>query len=264
VRHAPPAGAEANPKDEPAGLTLEITMQEFAIESPRALPHAGPARFDLYTAVHKGLRAAMSDALLAVGRLDCADTDELAEVLATVRALVAMCRDHLEHEDRRVHTAMEERCPGSSAQTAADHRDHRAAFVALEADVRAVERAPAERRAAEALRLYRQLAVFVGENFLHMHTEEVENSAILWQTHTDDDLAGIHQAIVGSTAPAQMAIYMRWMVPSLSPVERAALLGGMQQKAPPPVFEGLLASLRPHLVRHDWVKLMTALGRLPD
>jgi hypothetical protein len=254
-------GADAHPRDQTTALILETIMQEVVTESPRVLPQPGTARFDLYTAVHKGLRAAMSDTLLAVGRLDWADPDEVAEVLATVRTLLAMCRDHLEHEERRVHTAMEERCPGSSAQTAADHRDHRAAFVALEADIRAVERASTERRAAEALRLYRQLAVFIGENFLHMHTEEVENTAILWQTFTDADLAGIHQAIVGSIAPEQMAIHMRWMVPSLSPAERAALLNGMQQKAPAPVFEGMLAAVRPHLGCADWAKLMTALGR---
>jgi hypothetical protein len=239
-------------------------MQEVVIESPRVLPQPGPARFDLYTAVHKGLRAAMSDTLLAVGRLDCADTGEVAEVLARVRVMIVMCRDHLEHEERRIHPAMEERCPGSSAQTAADHRDHRAALAALEADVEMVERAPVERRAAEALRLYRQLAVFVGENFVHMHVEEVENTAILWQTRTDADLAGIHQAIVGAISPERMALYMRWMVPFQSPVERAALLGGMQQKAPAPVFEGLLGTVRPHLSRPDWAKLMTALGRSPD
>lgn len=241
-------------------------MQEavIEIESLRAVTYPSPARFDMYTGVHKGLRAAMSDTLLAVGRLDCADADEVAEVLATVRALIAMCSDHLEHEERRIHPAMEERCPGSSAQTAGDHNDHRAAFIALEADVRAVEAAPPERRAAEALRLYRQLAVFVGENFVHMHAEEVENTTILWQTYTDAELAGIHQSILSAIAPERMASYMRWMVPFQSPAERAAMLGGMQQKAPAPVFEGLLATVRPYLDRRDWVKLMTALGRSPD
>jgi hypothetical protein len=239
-------------------------MQDYAIQSPRTAPHSGPARFELYTSVHKGLRAAMSDALLAVGRMDCDAADEVAEVLARVRTLLSLCRDHLEHEERQIHPAMESRCPGAAAQTAAEHRDHLLAFVALEADVQGVERAVAGERAGATLRLYRRLAVFVAENFQHMHTEEVENTAILWQTHSDAELAGIHQAIVTSIPPERMAVYIRWMVPFLNPAERAALLGAMQANAPAPAFERVLGIVRPHLDARDWRKLAVALGRTAD
>jgi len=241
-----------------------MNMQDLVIESSAAATHTGPARPDLYMPVHKGLRAAMCDSLLAVGRMDGDDPQEVAGVLAGVRELLSLCRDHLEHEEREIHPVMDARCPGSAAQTVADHHHHRMAFVSLEADIQAVERAPAEERARAALRLYRQLAVFVGENFAHMHTEELENTAILWQTHTDAELAGIHRAIVSAIPPERMAVYMRWMVPFQSPAERAAMLGAMQLTAPAPVFEGVLASVRPHLGRADWEKLASALGRSAD
>ncbi|MCG6875936.1 MAG: hypothetical protein LJE97_12680, partial [Betaproteobacteria bacterium] len=135
----------------------------------RAADTAPPApRPDPYTAVHKGLRTLMGETLAAVGRMDVDDYAEVAEVLAQVRGLLFMCRDHLGHENRHLHTAMEARSPGSARTTVADHADHERAFVALEADVQALEGAVAARRAAAALHLYRQLAVFVGENFLHM------------------------------------------------------------------------------------------------
>jgi len=241
-----------------------MNMQDLIIESSAAATHTGPARLDLYMPVHKGLRAAMCDSLLAVGRMDCDDPQEVREVLARVRALLSLCRDHLEHEEREIHSAMEARCPGSAAQTAGDHRDHQMAFVALEADIQAFERAAGGERARAALRLYRQLALFVGENFVHMHTEELENTAILWQTYSDAELAGMHRSIVSAIPPERMAVYMRWMVPFQNPAERAAMLGAMQLTAPAPVFEGVLASVRPHLGRADWEKLASALGRPAD
>jgi len=241
-----------------------MNMQDMVIESPPEATHPGPARLDLYTPVHKGLRAAMCDTLLAVGRLDCDDPREVSDVLARARGLLSLCRDHLEHEEREIHAAMEARCPGSAAQTAGDHRDHLMSFVSLEADIQAVEQAAGGARARAAVRLYRQLALFVGENFAHMHTEETENTAILWQTHADAELAGVHRSIVSAIPPERMAVYMRWMVPYQNPAERAAMLGALRLTAPAAVFEGVLAGVRPHLDRGDWVKLATALGRSAD
>jgi len=219
----------------------------------------GP-RPDPYTAVHKGLRTFMSETLAAVGRMDAGDRTEVAEVLAQVRLLLWACRDHLGHEDRHLHAAMETRSAGSSRATAADHVDHERAFAALEADVQALERADPARCAAAALHLYRRLAVFVGENFLHMHTEETENTALLWQTHTDAELVEMHQRIVKSIAPADMAVYLRWMVPAMSPAERAGLLGNMRRGMPAEAFAGVLATVRPHLREREWDKLSRALA----
>jgi len=228
-------------------------------KATRGTARAAP-RVDLYSAVHKGLRTFMSETLAAVGRMDADDPVEVADALAQVRSLLVLCREHLGIENRHIHAAMEARSPGASGETAADHVDHERAFASLESDAQALERAAPERRAAAALHLYRQLAVFVGENFLHMQTEEIDNTSILWQTHTDDELAGIHRAIVTSIPPAVMAVFLRWMVPSMTPAERGKMLGGMRQGMPGAAFEGVLAVVKPHLTGRDWEKLSLALA----
>ncbi|MCC6609452.1 MAG: hypothetical protein IT515_07230 [Burkholderiales bacterium] len=217
-------------------------------------------RPDLYGPVHKGLRTFMCETLVAVGRMDADDPAEVAGVLAQVRGLLVLCRVHLEVENRHVHPAMEARSPGSASETAGDHVEHERAFASLESDTQALERVAPERRAAAALHLYRQLAVFTGENFLHMRTEEIDNAALLWQTHTDDELVALQHAIMTDISPADTAVLLRWMVPSLAPIERARLLGGLRQSMPATVFEGMLASLKPHLAGRDWAKLSLALA----
>lgn len=117
---------------------------------------------------------------------------------------------------------------------------------------------PAQAQAAQAL--YRQLAVFVAENFLHMHIEETEHNQVLQAGYSDVELMALEERIVAAIPPEENLAALRWMVPALTPAERAQLLGGMQTGAPAPVFAAALDAVRPHLDARDWTKLEEALA----
>ena len=220
-------------------------------------------RVDLYKGVHKGLRELMSDVLSAVGRLDAYDPAEVAATVERVRVLLDACRFHLHKENQFVHPAMEARRPGSASPVAAEHVHHEEAIERLAADILAVERSTGEARAAAALTLYRRLALFVAENLEHMHVEETENNAVLWAAYTDEELREIEQMLLASVPPQWLAVFLRWMVPAMSPAERGGLMTGIQSGAPAEVFRGILAMVRPHLGERDWAKLMAAIAPLP-
>jgi len=239
-------------------------MTQIAVAPKPAAGETVPAgRFDIYAGVHKGLRRFMGDTLVAVGRMDVHDAGELAATVAQVRGLLEFCLEHLHAENQFLHPAMEARRPGAACTTAKDHDDHLQVIERLEFDLRTVERATPDVGAGAASRLYRRLAVFVAENLEHMQVEETENNAVLWETHTDEELVEIHHAIVASVNSATMAAFLRWAVPALTPAERAALFTGMQGGAPREVFERMLASARPHLSEPQWTKLIAALGPVP-
>lgn len=220
-------------------------------------------RHNIYVLIHKAMRACMSDALVAVGRMDPHDAGEVAATAALVRNLLDFARLHLQSEEDWIHPALEMRRAGSSAETRADHLQHREAFVMLETSLRAMEGSTGPAREVAALRLYRHLALFVADNFQHMHVEETENHATLIECYSEGEILALEGSIVGSHTPAETAMAMRWMLPAASAPERAALLGGMRQHAPKPAFEGILASVRPHLSAPDWAKLEAALDLLP-
>jgi hypothetical protein len=213
------------------------------------------ARYDIYAFIHKGLRAFMAHTLVRVGRLDAYDATEVAEVTEEVRALIAVCRSHLQHENEVVHAAMNLRAPGSAGQVEAEHVHHAAALDELDV---LIARVAGDAAAAQAL--YRMLAGFVAENFEHMAREETEHNAVLWATHTDAEILALEHRIVGSLTPAQAQLSMRWMLPHMTPAERAKLLGGMRAQAPAEAFNGLLSLIRPLLGGRDWRKLALALG----
>jgi hypothetical protein len=212
-------------------------------------------RYDIYAFIHKGLRAFMAHTLVRVGRLDADDAAEVAEVGQEVRVLIEICRNHLQHENEIVHPAMQARAPGSAAAIEAEHVHHGAALDDLS---RLLAGVPGN--AAAALALYRRLAVFVAENFEHMQREETEHNAVLWATHSDAEIMALERRIVGGLSPEEAQLSMRWMLPHMTPAERAELLGGMRTQAPAEVFNGLLSLIRPLLGGRDWRKLSLALG----
>lgn len=223
-------------------------------------PQGAVARPNLYAGVHKGLRAFMSETLAAVGRADPADADEVARTLGQVDGLLEIALSHVEHENRFMHTAMEACAPGSSYRTADDHVEHLDSIAALRTDVARVRESAGNARAASLDALYRRLARFVAENFEHMEVEETHNMAVLWDALDDAKLMDIHAAIIAAIPPQQMAVFLRWILPSVSHPERAAMLQEMRAGAPAEAFAGALAIACERLTHRDWAKLTRALG----
>lgn len=219
-----------------------------------------PARYDIYAFIHKGLRACFAHTLVAVGRLDCSDSEEVDFVLSEVEDLLAFCRSHLAKENKFVHSAMESRRPGSTRQGGADHEHHEQAIAALAEQVETLRRLPALRREAATRELYRDLGRFVAENLEHMAMEEREHNRVLWETHSDAEILAIEGAIVASLTPEDSRLSQGWMLRAMSAGERAGFLGAIRANAPAPVFEGMLQAARALLGERDRRKLETALG----
>lgn len=222
---------------------------------------AAPAlRYDIYAIIHKALRAALTDALLAAGRIDLGDPRDVERTVGAVRDALEFCRDHLETENGFVHPAMEARRPGSTRAIAGEHVAHAAAIARLSAQADALERASGAERAAQAAALYREFALFAGENFVHMHAEEVEHNRVLWDAYTDAELVALENAIKAHHPPAAMRRALRWMLPAVTPGERAAIMVGIRAAAPAAVYSGTLALARAHVDAGGLAKLEAALA----
>lgn len=161
-------------------------------------------RLDLYTVIHKALRALLCDTLVAMGRMDASDDAEVAAALAALRRVIALGRHHLHQENQYIHPALEARRRGAACASAKEHTEHETAFERLEALALHVERGRGAVREAAALELYRELALHAAKDFAHMHAEETENNAVLWAHYSDAELAGIHRTILASVGPQLM------------------------------------------------------------
>jgi Hemerythrin HHE cation binding domain len=217
-------------------------------------------RLDLYAPIHKALRSMMSDTLGRIGRIDVADAEDLQQGLAQLEALLALCESHVHHENDFMHPAIEARRPAGSARIAQEHEEHLQSIAELRDEAAALRSAPADAQAARALRLYRHLALFAAGNFQHMHIEETAHNAALWAHYSDAELMQLHGRLMASIDPREHLTVARWMLPALTPAERAAVVGGMKAEASPEAFMGLLAHIRPHLDDKAWKQLARAVG----
>jgi hypothetical protein len=224
----------------------------------------GRDRMDMYTAIHKALRAMMCDTLVAVGRLDPQDEPEVVHTAQRVFDLLEICRAHLAHENAFVHVPMQARAPGSADTAAQEHAEHEHHIAQLSHLTGAMVKAAAALRAPLALALYRALALFVADNLRHMAHEETQHSATLWAHFSDAQLHEMHGNILAAIGPQEMATTMRWMIPACNPQERAETLLGMRAGAPAPVFQAVVEGVRPHMDDSGWAKLCVALDMAPQ
>jgi hypothetical protein len=221
--------------------------------------HAAP-RVDLYAPIHKALRNFMCDTLCRVGRVDVADADDLQQTLSQCEELLTLCEGHVQHENDFMHPAIEARQPAGSKRIAHEHEEHLQSIAELRDEVATLRGAAAP---ALALRLYRHLALFVADNFRHMHIEETAHNAVLWAHYSDAELMQLHGRLMASIDPREHLLVGRWMLPALTPAERHAVVGGMKAEAPPEAFLGLMAHIRAHLPRKSWAQLAQDFG-LPN
>jgi hypothetical protein len=238
--------------------TTGLRHAKAALPAPSAAP-----RVDIYSGIHKALRQFMSDTLRRVGRLDIDDPADREATLSQVEALLEQLRNHLTHENEFVHAAIEARQRGGARHTADDHLLHLDAIANLEDEVQALRQAGEVQRGTQVQRLYRQLALFVAENLEHMQVEETQNNELLWALYSDAELEALHDAILASVPPQEMALTVRWMAASWSTQELVELCSSVRPKLPPPAFAGLLDIMRTQLDDSRWGKLMGALSLPP-
>jgi hypothetical protein len=246
-------------------------MQTQTIEQPAARTSAASeaaaapgGRRDLYAPIHKALRLFMTRTLSAVGSTDPADAQEVRATLDLLERLLALCEAHLHHENEFVHPALERARGGSAARTAAEHDHHVEAFADLRDLAALVADSAESTRAAALARLYRTLALFVADNFQHMHVEETANNAVLWAAYSDAELDAIERSLVASIAPATMFESLHWFLPALNAPERAGMLAAMQLGMPPEPFRAVLELARSTLAPRDHGRLLRDLGLPAD
>lgn len=228
--------------------------------SPQQIQASDPTRYNIYVAVHKGLRGFMVDTLSQLGRVDVADSCEFASVMEQVSSLLETCLSHVHNENKFLHPAMEQSLARSSNRTNDDHVEHLHEIDALQRQAAQLLEAPESARAFLIRSLYLRMSRFVADNFEHMVIEETANHAVLIAAYSDAELLQIEGAIVASHSPEENMRFLRWMLVYMNNVERVFMLRGVRHVMPPEVFQGILDIARNNLSQRDFFKLETALA----
>ena len=215
---------------------------------------------DLYRDIHKGIRAELFGATLDAGRVDPADRSGRARLATRVDDLVDLLVTHAAHEDRAVQPVIEVHLPALAERIETDHTRLEARLADLrELAATPVDADPVARRTT-AHHLYLELASFTGAYLEHQDVEERAVMPDLDAVIGVEATLAIHQGIIASIPPEDMATSLALMLPAMNIDDRAELLGGMQAGAPPEVFAGVWGLAGSVLSPADHVALGARLG----
>lgn len=231
--------------------TAPLAVETAALES---------VTVDVYRDIHKGIRAELFAVTGATGSADPADDETLRTLAARQHALAVLLEQHAAHEDEHVQPLVERHARDLADVVARDHdalERHMARILSLAE--RAVD-APSGARRLAVHRWYLALASFASEYLAHQAFEELELAPTLAAAIGTDGLAATHHAIVSSIPPDEMAAGLAVMLPAMNLDDRAEMLGGMREGAPPEVFAGVSALASSVLTASDYEALTRRLG----
>ena len=218
-----------------------------------------PVAVDLYRDIHKGIRAELFAVTQRAGNLDPSDHADKAALAAHVHSVVDLLVSHAEHEDGHIQPALELHLPELAAQVEDDHERLEARIALLAEQAGDIVEAAADAR-GNAHRLYVELAAFTSTYLAHQDLEERVIMPSLEHVIGAEAGLAIHQAIVGSIPPQDMARSLAIMLPAMNVDDRTELLGGMQAGAPAEVFTAVWSLATSVLDVRDLEALAARLG----
>jgi Hemerythrin HHE cation binding domain len=171
---------------------------------------------DIFTNVHKGIRRALFEACLALGRAGDGG-EETASARRLLQEALRFVRHHGENEDMLLLPLLQRRAPEIAALMAEAHRRIEGVLAMLEA--RAGE--------APAHELYLQAGAFVALYLEHLREEEQEFEPKIRAAMDAEALAGFGRESVARTAPGDQRMMLGWMLPAMPRMEADSFLKRM-------------------------------------
>ena len=216
-----------------------------------------PQRIDFYGNYHKALRRALFEFSARAGLLDYDDDAALAKLTNEFERISRTLREHSVHEDEYMHPLLHKYAPDVLKTMDGQHSKLDPELDVLEAQLRDV--ATSKKRSAAGMAFYAAINRYIGAYLEHLADEEDVANPILWERCPHDELAAAVASFRASFALEQVATSFEFMLPALSPPERADLYKTVRDNAPRPVFETLLGVAQKTLAATDYDDLQQRL-----
>ena len=211
-------------------------------------------RTNIFSHVHKGLRALLYHTANSLQQTDFTNSQEADQVMKEVIEVMDLFDRHAFSEDHFVLPAIEPFDSSVSTLFEAEHvEDHR-----LGNRIRSLVNmfnhnfSTGERVILGGAVRY-AFVEFLIFNLRHMAKEEDVLNNLLWANYTDEELHAITREILDHIAPEDMVKFSRWMINGLSNAEIIAWLKDVRNNAPGFVFNSLFSLAESELPAPRWL-----------
>lgn len=193
--------------------------------------------WDLYREIHKAMRFAVAGMTTQAGRADAGDEHTVRTLLDEWDDVAFVLHGHHAHEDEFCDPLIRRHADDVRDELERAHHEADRQLASLQAAADGIRIATPAERGQLLLGFHLALADFEASYLPHLRFEECTVMPMLNAAMSDAELEAVTHRLRGSVPPADMCIYLRYMVPAMNFTERLDLLGGMYAGAPPEVFD---------------------------
>lgn len=196
-------------------------------------------RFDLFTAIHKALRAMIYQTGGALQTADFAEERGAREAVAALRPALGQMRHHHDLEEEHVFPMVRpfEQEMIDDLQAQHEQVERLLGIVAIAADEASSADAAARVGAGNDLnRRYNELTALFLEHLAH---EEAILLPATWKHFDDAQLVAVQGAIIAAQQPEDLMQSLQWMFKGLNRLELVGLLSGAKATMPPPALDAI-------------------------
>ncbi|MGC5327733.1 hypothetical protein [Brevibacillus sp. SYSU BS000544] len=218
-------------------------------------------RFDIYAQVHKGIRLALSGLCYQAGSVDGSDKERVNSFVEEFRRIVLILDAHSRDEDTHLNEAYEKYAPETLHQL---EEQHSVLELKLEKLIELVDQLDMNKQDPSHhqkiwYQIGKDLNRFTADYLIHLQHEEGPGMEALWENLSDDQLKVISINIRSSIPPQVMSIFMHYMIPAISHLDRVGMFSEMKKFAPKEAYAGMLGLAESRLDQKAWLQLQAAL-----
>jgi hypothetical protein len=192
------------------------------------------SRPDLFTQIHKGIRAMLYDAGARLQSTDFSDPAAAAATLDHLERRLDMLHEHGVHEDTHYFPPLRADEREVVHLMTDEHQEIQRKIASVRAAVAAVVPVAGTEESAEpAARLNRTFNHFMAYYLRHMNHEEETALPAMWRTFSDDRLLEMRAAVLSSIPPERYSEWLGWMLPALNDAELTGVLHGLRASSSP-------------------------------
>lgn len=218
-------------------------------------------RYNIFSVVHKGLRAALYQTALQLQQTDFTEQAEMEAVTDRVKEIVMLFEGHAEKEDHYILPAINDYEPSVVATFNSEHHEDEKLGIELK---HAAERIANSHSLLEKIIAGRALTEafvrFMVFNLNHMAKEENILNKILWRYYTDEEIKNISKEIGRTVAPWIQDFYAKWILRGISNPEAAEWITDVRRGAPAEVFQTLMQKAKQELPLKRYKKIIQTLS----
>lgn len=183
------------------------------------------SRVDLFTVIHKGIRAELFELAREAARVDLTSTHAVDGLVAHVERTLGFLDEHARLEDSIAFVALRTLDSNLADELAAEHRALEVVQLEVERAADALALAQLSGRVDAGAHFARCINHLVAVQLIHMNREETEVNAALWAGLPDTELMALRNRAKDSLSSDRHAEWMKIVGPALNPVEHRLVIG---------------------------------------